>query len=133
MLLVRWVAENIDQSVVAVNSSTILWWAGTLACRAVWILRVCFAREDLFDRDAVLPTVAEVILIQENITNRHEAVESCVTLIEVIVHQFKFDIGVADIVDGELVQMGVSPSHSGLEDSVKLVEHHIAIYLDAPP
>jgi hypothetical protein len=65
MLLMLGIPNGFEELLVPPNASHVRWWAGLLARDAPWVADARLRREDFLHVNAVVPAIAEVVLVEE--------------------------------------------------------------------
>lgn len=121
------VGDDFQKVFVATDTANILRWPGTGAVDARCGLRFRIVREELFDRDDMLPMIAKIVEVDHGKPRLAlEIDQPNLFLVERaraanILHFVEFiGIAVGKAADAELVQMIVPPIERGLNDEMKL-------------
>src|ERR1019366_7478492 len=108
VLLVLWISHRLHKVGVAGASAAILWRAGVGSAQADRMFEVRVGRQDLFDENLVLPTIAEVVFVNKLLLRpRREIGHGVALLVQHLGVPFAVRLAVISAPRYKLVQVGV--------------------------
>src|ERR1019366_6964629 len=108
VLLVLWISHRVHKFSVAGASSAVLWRAGVGSAQTDRMFEVGVGRQDLFNENLVLPTIAEVVFVNKLPLRPRREIGHVVALLgQHLVVPFAVRLAVISAPRYKLVQVGV--------------------------
>ena len=132
MLIAGWIGERVAQVGVSPDAAAVLRRTGPVPCNARRKQSVRLRLERLLEDDVVLPEVPEVVRVANPVSRFCEEIREA-GLAFVAVVEFRIGWTVVPLGGRERVQVGVGPSHRGLDHVVDLAEGDVRRNKQTPP
>src|SRR5579863_3240932 len=121
------IAQHIQQVFISPDAASVLRWAGLCAIQTAGNEGKLCPGPEIFDRDEMLPAIAEIIFIDEmGSLFRGNLPQPDAPITQHPVLKLRVRLPVARCTDDELVQVGMLPPHHDLEQVMKAGEHNLA-------